>query len=70
MSVSTNSVTRFSDIDNCSLNLLLNRYGLTIDQVGSEVEIHGSFWGGEEDAEDARAWLISAGILSASGEPT
>ena len=24
----------------------------------------------EEDAEDARAWLLSAGIISASGKPT
>ena len=44
----TNTVTRFSDSDSCSLALLLDRYGLVLELVGSNMEIRGSFWGDEE----------------------
>jgi len=44
----TNTITRFSDSDRYSLALLLDRYGLVPELVGSNMEIHGSYWGGEE----------------------
>lgn len=48
MSEPTNTVTRFSESDSHSLALLLDRYGLVPELVGSITEIHGSYWGGEE----------------------
>jgi hypothetical protein len=44
----TNTVTRFSDCDRYSLALLLDHYGLAPELVGPNMEIHGSYWGGEE----------------------
>ena len=48
MSEPSNTVTRFSDCDSDSLALLLDRYGLVLELVGSNMEIHGSFWGDTE----------------------
>ena len=59
----TNTVTRFSDSDSYSLALLLDRYGLTLELVDSNMEIPGSFWG------DTEAGLIGNKLVLRSDTP-
>jgi len=63
MSEASNTVIRFSDCDSHSLALLLNRCGLVLELVGSNREIHGSFWG------DTEAGLMGNRLVLRSDTP-
>jgi len=63
MSELTNTVTRFSDCDSYSLALLLDRYGLVLETVGPNMEIHGSYWG------DTEAGLVGNRLVLRNNTP-